>query len=129
MTVLSIQESKEENEEDEEEYDEDTDKSVYGFVLCSVAQRDLDESSINIDKLDGEVLSRQITSAFMVKQSLGWLERFYDYVLRRRLVEDYELNKGNRSNAPMRYAQIIKNQEGDFVCAYGRDKKVECFLL
>ena len=128
LTVLSIQESKEENEEDEEEYDEDTDKSVYGFVLCSVAQRDLDESSINIDKLDGEVLSRQITSAFMVKQSLGWLERFYDYVLRRRLVEDYELNKGNRSNAPMRYAQIIKNQEGDFVCAYGRDKKLNVFF-
>lgn len=127
LTVLSIQESKE-NEEDEEVDEEYTDKSVYGFVLCSVAQRDLDESSINIDKLDGEVLSKQITSAFMVKQSLDWLERFYDYVLRRRLVEDYELNKGNRSNAPMRYAQIIKNQEGDFVCAYGRDKKLNVFF-
>ena len=99
-----------------------------GFVLCSVVERDIDGSFVNINKIDGEGLSGRITSAFMKKQPVEWLDRFYDYVLRRRLVEDYEINKGERSNAPMRYAQIIKNMEGDFVCAYGSDKKPNVFF-
>ena len=83
----------------DEDYEDDDD---YGFVLCSMSLRDLNDSEIEIDILDGKGLAERITSEFMKRQCDAWLNRFYEYVIQRRLVEEYEINKGNRSTAPMR---------------------------
>lgn len=124
LTVLSSVCKLDRANEDEDYYDDPT----YGCVLTSISQREIDESEIDIDKLDGERLAEYITSAFMKKQSTEWLDRFYDYVLRRRLIEEYEVNKGYRSKAPMRRAAIIKNHDGEFVRAYGDNNKLRIYF-
>lgn len=108
--------------------DEDYEDDDYGFVLCSTSLRDLEDSEIELDILDGKGLAERVTSEFMKRQTDAWLNRFYEYVIQRRLVEEYEINKGNRSTAPMRHAEIIKNQEDNFVCAYGKDNKLNVFF-
>lgn len=123
LTALSFENTNYEDEEDDSE-----ESPYYGFILCTLTQRDIDESSIEIDKLTGEGIANKITSEFMQKQPLEWLNNFYDYVLRRRLVEEYEINKGNFSKAPMKYAKIMKNQEGNFIAAYNRNNKPQIFF-
>lgn len=124
LTELSIHGS-----DIDEEYDEENiEKDIYGFGLCTVSKRDIDDAEISIDILDGEELAKHITSAFMQEQSIDWLNRFYEFVLKERLLEYYELNKGNKTNAPMRRAQIIKNEAGEFVRAFDDEDRLNIFF-
>ena len=97
------------------------------FVLCSVNRTELDTSNIKISKFDGAEFSRRITSDFMKKQTIEWLARFYTYIKDKNLIRYYEINKGNKSTAPMRHANIVKVQSGEFVPAYNTSNELQVF--
>lgn len=105
----------------------DNPADTYGFVLCGLNYKSLSDSRLNIDRFEGEEIGKRITSQFMSSQSVDWLERFYAYVIRKRLVSYYEINKGNNSKAPMRTAPIIKVESGNFVCAYNPNGELQVF--
>lgn len=100
----------------------------YGFVLCSVNSAELNSSGFGVNRFDGDLFARNITSVFMKEQSNIWLARFYQYVIDKRLAEIYDLNKGQKTKAPMRYANIVKVQTGEFVPAYNQDNEVQVYF-
>lgn len=105
----------------------DNPADTYGFVLCGLNYKSLSDSRLNIDRFEGEEIGKRITSQFMSSQSVDWLDRFYAYVIRKRLVSYYEINKGSSSKAPMRTAPIIKVESGNFVCAYNQNDELQVF--
>lgn len=100
----------------------------YGFVLCSVNSVDLNASGVGVKRFEGELFAQNITSIFMKEQTNIWLARFYQYVIDKRLAEIYDLNKGQKTKAPMRYAKIVKVQTGDFVSAYNYNNEVQVYF-
>lgn len=68
----------------------DNPADTYGFVLCGLNYKSLSDSRLNIDRFEGEEIGKRITSQFMSSQSVDWFERFYAYVIRKRLVSYYD---------------------------------------
>lgn len=99
--------------------EKDNEEIVYDYILCSLNTRSLDDMNLyDIDIMSDSQLAKKLTTRFIKAQSEVWLSELYKYILDNRLIEKYQLNAGNTSEAPMRYAKIIKNECDDFVAPY-----------
>ena len=99
---------------------------LYDFILCGITAKRaeiLDEYSIN--RFTDSDFASGITTEFMEHQSLEWLNLFYEYIVTKRLVEVYAINKGVTHEAVMRYVPVVKTEAGSFVAPYiGKDVNV-----
>ena len=102
------------------DYDENDDEGiVYDYILCSLNTRSSEDMDrYEIDKMTDSVLAKKLNTRFILAQGDEWLSKLYKYILDNRLIEEYQLNAGYTSEAPMRYAQIIKNENNEFVAPF-----------
>lgn len=114
----------------QKDYVEDEDDEViYDFILCSLNTRSEDEMHrYGIDRMTDSMLAEKLNTRFINSQSEEWLSQLYKYILDKRLIEEYKLNAGYSSDAPMRTAKIIKNECGEFVAPYGDDDELCVFF-
>ena len=109
--------------------EEEDDEVIYDFILCSHNTRSEDEMRrYGIDRMTDSMLAKKLNTRFINSQSEEWLSQLYKYILDKRLIEEYKLNAGNSSDAPMRTANIIKNECGEFVAPYGDDNELCVFF-
>ena len=109
--------------------EEEDDEVIYDFILCSHNTRSEDEMRrYGIDRMTDSMLAKKLNTRFINSQSEEWLSQLYKYILDKRLIEEYKLNAGNSSDAPMRTANIIKNECGEFVAPYGDDDELCVFF-
>lgn len=103
--------------------EEDDDEVIYDYILCSLNNRSADDMHrYDIDRMSDSQLAEKLNTKFINAQGEEWLSKLYTYILDNRLLELYQLNTGTTSDAPMRYANIIKNECGEFVAPYdGRE--------
>lgn len=89
------------------------------FILCSLNTRNAVEMSrYKINKLSDSEFAKKLNTKFLKGQSEEWLSKLYKYIIDNRLIEEYPLNNGYTSDAPMRYACIILNECDEFVTPY-----------
>lgn len=99
--------------------EKEDDKVIYDYILCTLNTRSADDMRCyGIDRMSNSMLAKKLNTHFLNAQEEDWLSKLYKYILDNRLTEVYPLNTGNTSEAPMRTAQIIKNECGEFVAPY-----------
>lgn len=109
------------NQDDYVENEDDV--IVYDYILCSLNTRSSEDMELyEIDRMSDAELAKKLNTRFIIAQGEEWLSKLYKYILDKRLIEKYQLNTGNVSAAPMRYAKIIKNEYNEFVAPYVDDE-------
>lgn len=112
----------------QKDYVEEEDEVIYDYILCSLNTRNSDDMChYGIDRMTNSMLAEKLNTRFLNAQEDEWLSKLYKYILDNRLIEEYQLNTGKTSDAPMRNAQIIKNEYGEFVTPY-EDGKLSVFF-
>ena len=115
LTKIGLSDGKIENITDQE--------LTYDFILCSLIRKDKEAmAAYDVDEFTDDRLSRYLGTPFLNRQEESWLERLYDYILNKRLLEIYRLNNGNMSKGVMRQAKIIKTESEIFVAPFQENK-------
>ena len=108
---------------------EEDDEVIYDYILCSLNTHNFDDMRrYGINIMTNSMLAAKLYTRFINAQSNEWLSKLYKYILDNRLTEEYKINAGNYSDAPMRKAKIIKNECGEYVAPYGYNKKLCVFF-